>query len=278
MEKQYTLAMIVPGPTDRAFYKRFFKLIADIIGVGYDDLDRADRRKEKDALLAQIYKPMSQLRETRFKKTSAILLSNEGAKLAIVIIPSEGDLTGVAAALIGYQMGLSKPSVDIVIVAEDAEDKTPEERLRALRDSLASQEKSLREVWRGNLISKGHYYEEYVLDTGLRLLLVVQGIEEIKENISTLKPIKHAIEDYIIYVKGDVISNVVNSCSFLKQVLGEGRVTHKKLAQLVAIIHCYADIVEFIYRNILADDVKKLVAINDALNRIKELTRQLLYT
>ena len=278
MEKQYTLAMIVPGPTDRAFYKRFFKLIADIIGFGYDDLDRADKEEEKGTLLAQIYKPMSQPRETRFKKTSAILLSNEGTKLAIVIIPSEGDPTEIAAAFIGYQMGLSKPSVDIVIVAEDAEDKTPEERLRALRDSLASQEESLREVWQRNLISKGHYYEEYVLDTGLRLLLVVQGIEEIKGDISTSKPIKHAIEDYIIYVKRDIISNIMNSCSFLKQVLGKGRATHKKLAQLVAIIHCYADIVEFIYRNILADDVKKLVVTNDALNRIKELTKQLLYT
>lgn len=281
MERERIIVIVVPGRLDRAFYKRFLMLLAKIIDAEYIDLDESRNQEEKHSLLSQLYKPVLPTQRVRLK-ASALLLSKGGSRLAIIIISSEGDPVGVAAAIIGYQIGLREPSIDAIIVAEDAEDKKFEERLQALRDSLASQEPLLGETFRkrNSQVRKGHYYEEYVLDEHpeLKLLLVAQGVKEVEEIVNVTK---HAVEDYIIVTKGDTIMNILNllqrgSCIPLQELLGNKRSLHKKLAQLVAIMHCSTGIEEFIYQGISSDDVRRLIDINDALKRIKEIIEQML--
>jgi hypothetical protein len=264
------VVIIVPGRNDRAFYSSLIRrMLERNTSVYIESLDAHNRRGEKDKIVQCLVKSKELSR-----KTSALLIHNKSKGLAIVIFDSQGNPTGYAATIIGYIEGAKrKPPLTAIIVAEDAEDKTPEERLKSLRDSLRAQLR-LHRVQPIELTgpeAAGRYFEEYRLESlnGVSLILLVQGLTELKE-MNTINVAKHAIEDFVIYSWRKELKNLLEKCRTLEEHLNTTH-KHKKLAVLAAVVNCHNSIEELLQRELTPKQAEEMIRVHDGLKRLKEI-------
>ncbi len=268
--RRSVIALVVPGRRDRAFYKTFYRLLASKAGAGFEDLDSRGKLEEKRKLLRSLGLEGQ-------RGSSIVRLLGAQSTLTVVVIPAEEDTVSVAAAIAGFQLGLSRPLLDLLVIAEDAEDMSFEERLTSLRDSLRSQLSRLKPgpSLGFNVLDRGEYYEHIQLHgdraAHLNLLLIAQGL---RDTSRLAKDLKHAVEDYIIYVRGSLVKGILERCPMLSGTSRRG--FHKKAAQLVALAECHPDVEAFINRGLNVDDLDKLVNACDALRKLADIASTVL--
>ncbi len=215
MHRGSILLMIVPGRADRAFYKRFFICIARNLGFQFVDLDAKAYRMEKEDILNQIYSlPRATRNDRVIERGSAVIkIMTRNKDIAIVILPAERSVlpisnkdkvtfTRIASSILGYQASLIKPTVNVVVVAEDAEDMSLSERLESLYNSLMAY--GVIEVEKELISGKAFRLFNLKRPKDVKLMLLAQGIEQV-----TIVS-KHAIEDFILYSYTHIINDIKN--------------------------------------------------------------------
>ncbi len=203
MNRDGLMLVLVPGRDDRAFYKRFFRYTANRLNLHFDDLDASNRGVEKRTVLDRVCK---QARTPSGGEAlcgaSVLRLSSKdsGRSLEVVVLPTERRVTHVASLVLEYQAGLDKPTIDFVVVADDAEEMSSSDRLDSLYNSLIS----AGSIEIDRELKRGNYFRSFILKKpkGIRLLLLVQGIETVTGFA------KHAIEDYVLYLHMDTLAEL----------------------------------------------------------------------
>jgi len=277
------LVMVVPGRVDRAFYKRFFRYVAGKLKSEFIDLDSSRYESDKHKILESICKQQQipgqqESASVLLRGTSVVRLvsTNNNKEINAVIIPSERRVDYTAKLILEYQAGLyEKPSIKFIVVAEDAEEISFEERLKSLYDSL----KSSKHIRIDREVSRDKYYRLYILGKpeGVKLMLLVQGLECVDISI---KGIKHAIEDYILYLYSDIVDEILNS-GFLGETGRDSRSNirgniHKKLALMVALKLCYTNIEELLFEGLDDNKLDGLVYVHDGLRVLRDEISKLL--
>lgn len=265
MDRSSLFVVIVPGRDDRAFYKRFFHYVARKLGFQLIDLDSRSYVEEKQTVLDRICK---QHRRTMgveesgeeggvLRGTSVIRLLSTGTDRAVyvVIVPSERRVTQIASTILGYQAGQEEPSIDFMVVADDAEERDFEEKLTSMYNSL----RSAKHLDIGDEVSRGNYYRLYILKRpkDVRLMLFVQGLRDIR--VVT----KHAVEDYVLYLHEDMLNEILGAVG---RDLRDNM--HKKLALAIALRLCYTRIEELFLQGLDDSRLGKLLQACDSLRTL----------
>lgn len=254
------ILLIVPGRTDRAFYKAFIReFFKNVEDTKIQDLDKRDLSEFKEQVLSKI---LPYKLDTRIlaRNASLMLEYKDMNKVYVIIMPSRTRVTQEAQFILEYFAGIQyyEGIVDSIIIIEDAEDKSFEEQLNDLYQSITSR------IRLGNKLSEGKYYRCYTLlkHNNIKVCFMVQGLEEI------FITNKHAIEDFIIYVYQDeLLSRSLKPCiDTIKSISKKD--LHKKLAELIALSKCYYDLESFIFKAIPSNMFEKLVQIHDGLRMI----------
>ena len=261
------LLMLVPGRDDRAFYKRFLRYVARKHGLLLDDLDAANHGDEKYMVLDKVYRqPRALSGVVVLRGTSVLRLSSRtgNGSTEIVLLPTERRVTHVAGLILEYQAGLDAPTIDAVVAADDAEEMSISDRLGSMYNSLMS----VRGIRIGKELKQGKYFRLLTLERprGLKLMLLVQGLETVEDLT------KHAIEDYVLHLYRDSLTELRNSCKQLLNTLTRSSRQHKKLALLIALKHCFTRLEELFLRDLDDDKLDKLVKVSDGLQELVNLT------
>ncbi|GEM_PF-3511449 len=254
------ILLIVPGRTDRAFYKAFIRgFFKNVEDIRIQDLDRRDLSEFKEQVLSKI---LPYKLDTRIlARNASLMLEYKGMdKVYVVIMPSRTRVTQEAQFILEYFAGIQyyEGIVDSIIIIEDAEDKSFEEQLNNLYQSITSR------IRLGDKLAEGKYYRCYTLlkHNNIKVCFMVQGLEE------TPLTNKHAIEDFIIYTfQDELLSSPLKPCIDTIKSISKKNL-HKKLAKLIALSKCYHDLDEFIFNAISVAEYDKLVQIHDGLNMI----------
>lgn len=259
MNRSSLFVVIAPGRDDRAFYKRFFYHISRRSGFRLVDLDSKSYEKEKQNAIDRICKQCA-LRGTSVTK---LLSTGTDRELYVVIIPSEKEITELARVILEYQAGWDEPSIDFMVVADDAEERDFEEKLTSMYDSL----RSAKHLDIGEEVSRGNYYRLYILKRpkGVRLMLFVQGLRNVK--IVT----KHAVEDYVLYLYGDMLNEILETVG--KDLRDN---MHKKLALAIALRLCYTRIEELFLQGLDDNRLDKLLEVCDGLKVLADIISNML--
>ncbi|NPA23124.1 MAG: hypothetical protein GXO23_02345 [Crenarchaeota archaeon] len=233
------ILMIVPGPRDRAFYKA---LITRLYG-NVRDLDAKTFENEKKSILKSAIQSISE----KWARTSIVKI--DGNKSIILIIkPSEKSVESDTKDILNYILNREDSKIRHIIIAEDAEDKDPSIRLRGIIDSIKSLQVSQNSV---SLYERyeGRTYAELLVKGprfSVNMLIMIQGVSEL--NVPGISAFKHAIEDYIIYMYYDeLLGSISGAQASLSDILSGGNV-HKKVATLIALLHCYSSVEEFLFK------------------------------
>ncbi len=265
MQNKTLMLLLVPGRDDRAFYKSFFIRVPREVGFRTIDLDCRGREAEKHQILNKAF-PL--IEDSPIKGSSVIKLEaiNRGRIVYVVIWPTEREVTQRARDVLENQAGLIKPTIDMIAVAEDAEDVGFDERLESLRNSLIS----CKYIEIEKEIDRGNFFRLYILKKpkGVKLMLLVQGIGEL--SISN----KHTIEDYVLYPYMDVINEIERKCPYIIARIRQGRYIHKKMALLVTIYKCYTKIEEMFHRSLSKEEFNTLINRNDGLRKLISILNQ----
>jgi len=227
--------MIVPGPLDRAFYKAFITKLYDNV----EDLDSTTYKEEKDKLLKSVIKSTSY----KWAKASVLRMLNNRL-LMLIIKPSEKSVKEDVKILLKYLLGYEDSKVRHIVITEDAEEHEFSVRLQGLIDSIKSLQVSEKDIEVVELDRKSTYAQLLIKGpkTSINLFIMIQGIPELK--IFNISLIKHAIEDYVIYMYYDDFMKVIPDrllTMFSKNIL------HKKIAILIALLRCYSSVEELLF-------------------------------
>ncbi len=274
------IVILVPGRDDRAFYKRFIMHVANSLNLEFSDLDRSGHESEKSAVLNKIVKGWDKRKGTQLldlRRSSSVKLYSSLYKSHamgyVTIIPTEGNVSRAGAILLKYQASLSNPSIDLLVLIDDAEEMTFNARLQSFYNSLTYTSS----IDVDALISRGSYHYLYKLrrPRNIILLLIVQGLEQF-----TIVP-KHAIEDFIFYLYHEntgKIKEALSKCPRTLRIDTMDRYAHKKLALLIALEQCYTRIEELLARDIDNGRLLKLQHEHDGLRTLTITLKQLLNT
>ncbi len=260
--------LIVPGRTDRAFYKAFItKVFRNKPNIQVNDLDSEEKNSVKEAVLRRIL-PIAENSDLIKGSASLEVISEDKNRVYIIIVPSETKVVEKAMYFLNHFAGLEyyKGIIDTIIVAEDAEDKSFEERLTSLYYSVAAR------IDLGEILKDGKYFRCYSLKKplGLKLLFVVQGLED----VDVVE--KHAIEDFIIYVFSNELNRgPLRSCVDAIKSL-ENKHIHKKLALLIVLSKCYVSLERFLFKSLSEQEIEDLKRIHDGLNEIVNIVHRCL--
>ena len=262
------ILIIVPGKDDRAFYKTFFWKVFKNQDLEIIDIDRDEYRQEKYRVMSQAF----QIGATSPIRGSSVLRINldEGKKAIYLIIwPAGGNVVERACEIIEYQSGLSSPTIDYLVVAEDAEEMGFEERLNSLENSLNSH--GCTEIKERQ--QEGRHYRLYILrkPKNVRLILLVQGIDKSLDQID-----KHTIEDYILYPHSAYIQEIKTNYPELFNKILRSRHAHKKMALLIAIYMCYKTIEEAFFNALNEEELDVLIKSNDGLATLIEIITRII--
>jgi len=263
------ILLIVPGKNDRAFYKAFIaKAFRNKPNIRVNDLDSEEKESRKEYILRKIL-PVSE-NSNLIKGTASLeIISEDNNKTVyIIIIPSEIQVIKKTIHFLNHFLGLEdyKSIVDTIIVIDDAEDKSFEERLNSFYDSVASR------IDLGDIIKGGVYFRCYSLKKpdGLKLLFVVQGLKDI--NVVE----KHALEDFIIYVFSNELGRgPLKPCIDVIKSL-KNKNSHKKLALLIVLSKCYTSLDKFFFKSLSKQEIEDLKEIHDGLNEIINVVQECL--
>ncbi len=262
------ILLIVPGRTDRAFYKVFLiKAFKYNPYIQVIDMDRRDLRERREIVLKRILPFIENSNIVKGLSLLEIKSTKSDRSVYIVIIPSEIQVTMKAKQLLDYFMGLRGVDslIDTIVVIDDAEDKTFEDKLNSYRDALYPI------IIKGKLVKRGCYFELYFFNKPVtfKLLFIVQGLKEV-DVVN-----KHAIEDFVLYLYLEELkSKAYDSCI---NIFGtpNGKGYHKKLAMLIALSKCYISLEELFFNSMTHEEIDRLKRLHDGLNEIIEATTAL---
>ena len=256
------ILIIVPGKDDRAFYKIFLKKTFESQGLEIIDLDQTNYREEKNSVIARAFQIGD---ESPIKRSSVlkVIFNNEEKVVYLIIWPTERSVVDKTCEVLEYQSGLSSPSINYLVVAEDAEDRDFKERLDSLEDSLHS--RRCMKIKKNE--RQGRHHRIYVLEKpeNVRLILLVQGVEQGLDFIT-----KHAIEDYVLYPYQEIIREIQTNCPKLFSKIIDSKYSHKKMALVAAAYLCYKNIEEFFYNALNEKELEALIESNDGLLALVE--------
>ncbi len=262
MDDKILILLLVPGKTDRAFYKALITKVLRGKDIIIADLDSREYELLKYKILDEVFKLIY---GSPIKGSSVIKLEagNKSRTIYVIIWPTEREVVQVARDILENQAGSNEPTIDFVVVADDAEDMGFINKLESLYNSL---------VAHGSIevekeIGRGRCFRLYSLKKpkGIKLMLFVQGIEEL--DIVD----KHAIEDFILYSYMDIIDEIKNRCHYLIDKINQSRYSHKKIALLIVIYNCHTSVEEIFYRNLDREKLEKLISKNDGLQKLIDI-------
>lgn len=262
------IVIIVPGPTDRTFYKalimKTYSKQLEVIDLDSRDF-KTEREKVIKTVLKQLNPKISKLAVLRLVKKD----TNSPNCLNVIILPSEREVTYTAQTLIEYLLGSSEHSIDYVVIAEDAEEEDPEGKVESMLRGVTSNVRTKLEE-----IDRGRGYREVVIysfgNTNIQLLIIIQGI--FGKELEGLATHKHAIEDFIIYSHKNLVKELERKYPEILELIIKSKNAHKKLTLLLAIMRCFHNLEEFIFRDIdferLVDDIETLRKLKTVIDKL----------
>jgi len=271
MGQKRVALIVVPGKTDRSFYKAMFRKLFKYYGFQVIDLDSKNHEHEKLKILGQIFK----IREkSPIYRASVLKISSTNVHLFIVIWSTDKKIPTSTADVLNYQAGLTEPTIDFIVATEDAENLSFEQRLNSLYMSISNncvQELKFKEIEP----IKSTYYRIYQLEKDdwlrtLLLMLLVQGLQ--------LSPVnKHAIEDFVIVpILEETKDELTKICDRLLDKVIQDPEAHKKLALLLAIIKCVVSIEDLIFDIFTEKEFLDIIENHDGLRKLVDVLISLL--
>lgn|GEM_PF-3354596 len=253
------MVIVVPGRTDRAFYKALLRGALRLAGASVTDLDSSRARGEKEDFLRR------QVRlSERVVRVAALRADRERAVLRVAILDAEGRVVDRAADILSLHGGFRSPSIHALAVVDDPEERSFEEALQSLHDALTSKSRGEYDV--GKLLGEGATYRLYsARRPPVALLLIAQGVPTL-----SVAP-KHAVEDYVLYVKSEKLEELRGQCRMSLR-----NAVHKKLALLLAVACSYTSLETFIYHELDDSSIRRLLSSCPELAKLRDVALTLL--
>ena len=250
--------LIVPGRDDRAFYKSFLSKILERHGFCMFDFNRNTKKKIK--ILKSILPDIC-------RRTAILSIRSNNKELKVVVWPDSNKVTERASNLLNYQAGLEDPMINLVVVAEDAEDLDFSQRLTSLYDSLNARAKEFKF---GKLKDQGNTYLLYMLNKpqDCYLLLLAQGLPGFTIG-------KRAVEDYLLYIHRDLLEEIESKYRDLFKEIKQSDHAHKKLTLLLALKKCGTCFDDLAFK-LDKDEVETLIKNCDGLARLVKPIEELI--
>ena len=261
------MVIVVPGRTDRAFYKAFFLKGLKLLGFEVADLDSRGFERERKVLLRCLFSLRNE--RLRPRRAAVVKVTRRSAVLQIAILDAERRVVEVAEAVLKYHAGLIEQQLHALVVVEDAEEADLVAKVEGLFTSLYNRSRGAYDL--GELVRKGRTFRLYrARRPGIHLLLMAQGVPDL--GVAGLPPLKHAVEEYVLYARRGELGELLKRCKISLE-----RDAHKKLALLLALNACYAELESYIYR-LLSDRTAFQELLNgcEALRALYDLTETLL--
>jgi len=261
------IIIIVPGRTDRAFYKSLLNKYCEYSCLETRDIRPAERnRLLGDFLPYGETNNMPNTGQDIVRKSAGIICNDT----AILIIDAGGDdkVMKKLRTLLGLalQSELLDPGSLILIAVKDAEQLPPEEALKSLEDSFMSmidkfhKQGTLKSNPFPAMYARGEYYVEFGSENTPGVILVVQGLKEVDLG-------KHAIEDFLIYIEKRMCRLGAPEKCCEELCCREDKMKGKKLVVLSAVARCGVTVEDLIYSYSI-DDFLALIDVHDGLDRI----------
>lgn len=257
--------IIVPGPTDRAFYKAFIEGVFNARLAKVVNLDCKERIREKQRLLLEL-----QVGERFYlgKFAALKIMRNNNAVYITIGVSKEGKATSTAYKFLNNIAGLRKSPVDLVVVSEDLEDRETsyETKLRSIFQSLESHQREYRIA---KVQEHGKTYCMYWLEKppGVKLMVLIQGINHFNF------PGRCAVEDFVMCSCDEIIEQIKEKCKDIVELFyRDYKAGNKKLVSLLASYMCYTNFDKLVF-DIFEEysRAKKVLDIHDGLRKLVSL-------
>ncbi len=252
--------LVVPGPTDKAFYKSMLKKLACAT-----DLDSGKYGDEKSYVIDRVLKPYAGKASQRLveyvRRISCLRVYN---RYVFIKYPhgEDGTEARLACTLARLFAPLSPrwlPMEGIVVVS-DMEDRDAAATLNSLTDSLRSN--CARDLGRLRVEETGEYYRVIRFEkASFPILLVAQGINKLPYTS------RHAVEDYALFMHRSIVEEKIIPA--LHSLTQDNKKTHKKLAMLLAVSMCSVYLEE-LFHHTDKRCLRELVESHDGLRKLME--------
>ncbi len=210
----------------------------------------------------------------KWAKTSIVRI--EGNKsITLIIKPSEKSVESDTKDMLNYILNREDSKIRYMVIVEDAEDKDPSIRLKGMVDSIRSLQVFQNSVSIHERYEEQTYAELLVKSSrfSVNVLIMIQGIQNL--NVPEISVFKHAVEDYVIYMYHNELLRFISSAQISLSEIFYGSNVHKKITILIALLHCYSSVEEFLFK-IDYYRYEKLVSYVACLRRFKEFIDDML--